>query len=252
MGSFKDKVILVTGGSSGIGYAAVKKFVMHGANVITCGRDKKKGLNAVELIRKEFKRDVDFMECDIGNQQEIESLFEHIVKTYSVLDIAVNNAAIVIGGKLLHEYSHEEFNLVMSTNLTGTFMCMKKELEIMLRSSKGSIVNIASNTGIRANKRLISPYIVSKHGIVGLTRVAALEYADKGIRVNAVLPGGTETDMLANLDELARIAMINNSPMKRLIDPSEIADSILFLASDEAGAITGVMLPVDCGKMAST
>lgn len=249
--NFTNKVVLVTGGTSGIGYEIVKRFSEEGARVITCGRSEEKGNNA---IKQWNDNKITFMKCDISIRNDIEKLFNHIKENYPRLDIAINNAGCLCIGKSLHEYSFNEYNQTININLTGTFICMQEEIKIMLESNNGGcIVNILSNTSIGANTYGSSPYIMSKHGEAGLTRVAALEYADKGIRVNGILPGLTDTEMLReNANDKMLYSMISRYPMKRLIEPIEIAEPALFLSSNAASAINGVLLPIDQGKSAGT
>jgi NAD(P)-dependent dehydrogenase (short-subunit alcohol dehydrogenase family) len=250
--NFVNQVVLVTGGTSGIGFTIIKRFFEEGASVITCGRDIERGNKIINQL-KGGDHKITFIQCDIGIKSDIENLFCFIRDKYKRLDIAINNAGIFCMGKSLHEYTIEEYNKVINVNLTGTFLCMQEELKMMLKSNSGSIVNILSNTSTSANTYGSAPYIMSKHGEAGLTKVAALEYAETGIRVNGVLPGITDTDMLRNNANDKMIAdMISKYPMKRLVKPVEIAEAALFLSSDAASAINGVLLSVDEGKSART
>jgi NAD(P)-dependent dehydrogenase (short-subunit alcohol dehydrogenase family) len=249
---FENKVVLVTGGTSGIGFEIIKRFYEEGAYVITCGRDIEKGNNVINKLKVDDNKIV-FLKCDIGIKSDIEDLFSFIKDRYNKLDIAVNNASIFCMGKTLHEYTSEEYNEIINVNLTGSFLCMQEEIKIMLKSNSGSIVNILSNTSIGANTYGSAPYIISKHGEAGLTKVAALEYAEKGIRVNGVLPGVTDTVMLRhNANDKMLSDIISKYPMKRLVKPIEIAETALFLSSDAASGINGVLLTVDEGKSART
>ncbi len=247
--SFKNKIVLVTGGTSGIGFEIVRRFLEEEALVITCGRDNEKGINIVN----ELESNIVFIKCDIGIKSDIENLFSFIWDKYGKLNIAVNNAGIFCMGKSLHEYTIEEYCRVINVNLTGTFLCMQEEIKMMLQLNSGSIVNILSNTAAGANTYGSTPYIMSKHGGAGLTKVAALEYAGTGIRVNGILPGITDSDMLSNNADAKMIAgMISKYPMKRLVKPVEIAEAVLFLSSEAASAINGILLSVDEGKSAHT
>ena len=246
-----NKIVLVVGGTSGIGFEIVKRFLEEGAFVITCGRNSEKG----DKVLGQFKdrKKIHFIKCDIGIKSDIEDLFRLIREKYSILDIAVNNAGIFCMGKSIHEYTFEKYNEVINVNLTGTFLCMQEEIKMMLNSNKGTIVNIISTAGIGAQTYGSAPYIISKHGEVGLTKVAALEYAEKGIRVNAILPGMTDTQLLRHIanEELLN-DIIERYPMKRLIKPSEVAEATLFLSSDIASGINGLLLTIDQGKTART
>lgn len=252
--NFEDKVVLVTGGTSGIGYEIVKRFSEENAYIITCGRDTKKGEDTIANLNKNGR--IIFFKCDIGIKDNIKTLFRFINEQYNKLDIAINNASIFSMGKSLHEYTFEEYHEIINTNLTGTFLCMQEEIKMILKNEgcyKGSIVNILSTASIGAQPYGNGVYTISKHGEAGLTKVAALEYAEKGLRVNGVIPGITDTEMLRNS---ANDKMINDIilryPMKRLVKPIEIAEAALFLSSEEASGINGVFLTVDQGKSART
>jgi NAD(P)-dependent dehydrogenase (short-subunit alcohol dehydrogenase family) len=180
-------------------------------------------------------------------------MFNLIKEKYNILDIAVNNASIFCRGKSFHEYTYAKYNEVLNINLTGTFLCMQEEIKMMLNANKGSIVNIISTAGIGAQSYGSAPYIISKHGEVGLTRVAALEYAERGIRVNAILPGMTDTELLRHIANEKMINdIIEKYPMKRLIKPIEVAETTLFLSSDVASGINGLLLTIDQGKTVRT
>jgi NAD(P)-dependent dehydrogenase (short-subunit alcohol dehydrogenase family) len=250
--SFRNKIVLVTGGTSGIGLEITKRFFEEGARVIICGRDIEKGNKVCGQFKGNDEKVV-FVKCNIAIKDDIDNLFQFIKVKYHQLDIAINNASIFCIGKTFHEYTLEEYNEVINVNLNGTFLCMKAEIAIMLKANKGSIVNILSNASVAAQTYGSTPYIASKHGEAGLTKVAALEYATRGIRVNGVLPGLTDTEMLhRNVNDQMINDMIASYPMKRLVKPEEIAEAALFLSSDAASAINGVLLAVDEGKSAKT
>jgi NAD(P)-dependent dehydrogenase (short-subunit alcohol dehydrogenase family) len=209
--SFENKVVLVTDGTSDIGFEIIKRFSEEGAYVITCGRDNEKGVKATNNWDD---RNIIFNECNIGIKSDIENLFGFIKEKYSKLDIAVNNVNCFCIGKSLHEYSLEELNEIINVNLIGTFLCMQEEIKVMLKSNNGAIVNILSNASINAEVYGSTPYIFSKHVETGLTKVAAFEYAGKGIRVNGVLPGLTDTDMLRqNVNEKMKNGGSSWSPL---------------------------------------
>ncbi len=251
MYSLENKIVLVVGGTSGIGFETVKRFSEEGSIVIMCGRNIDKGNNVVKQLQNKEK--IDFIKCDIGNKSDIENLFKIIENKYNRLDVAVNNASIFCMGKSFHEYSLEKYNEVINVNLTGTFLCMQKEIKMMINSKKGSIINIISTAGVGAQTYGSAPYIISKHGEVGLTRVAALEYAEKGIRVNAILPGMTDTELLRQItNEKMLNEIVERYPMKRLLKPIEIAEAALFLSSDVASGINGLLLTIDQGKSTKT
>jgi NAD(P)-dependent dehydrogenase (short-subunit alcohol dehydrogenase family) len=247
----ENKIVLVIGGTSGIGLEIVKRFYEEGAFVITCGRNNDKGNSVLSQFKNRKK--IYFIKCDIGIKSDIENMFNLIKEKYNILDIAVNNASIFCRGKSFHEYTYAKYNEVLNINLTGTFLCMQEEIKMMLNANKGSIVNIISTAGIGAQSYGSAPYIISKHGEVGLTRVAALEYAERGIRVNAILPGMTDTELLRHIANEKMINdIIEKYPMKRLIKPIEVAETTLFLSSDVASGINGLLLTIDQGKTVRT
>lgn len=249
--SLKNKIVLVVGGTSGIGLEIVKGFSEEGASVITCGRSSDKATRAFSQFKNREK--IHFIRCDIGIKSDIEELFRSIREKYCKLDIAVNNASIFCMGKSIHEYTFEKYNEVINVNLTGTFLCMQEEVKLMFDANNGAIVNIISTAGIGAQTYGSAPYIISKHGEVGLTKVAALEYAKNGIRVNAVLPGMTNTELLRRIvNEEILNDIIEKYPMKRLIEPTEVAEATLFLSSDAASGINGLLLTIDQGKTVRT
>jgi NAD(P)-dependent dehydrogenase (short-subunit alcohol dehydrogenase family) len=247
---FSEKTVLINGGTSGIGFATAGKFAAHDANVIITGRNEDKGKNAVKKLTGKGKRI--FVKCDVSEKKDIDALFEQIKTDFKTLDIAVNSAGISNKGKLIIEFSEKDFDEIISINVKGLFLCMQKEIEMMLHKKRGIVINIGSVLGLRANNSKNALYTMSKHAVAGLTKEAALEYAENGIRVNAVMPAYTETeiikDHLKNPDK--RKAIENIHPIKRLIQPSEVADTIMFLCSGQASALTGLLMPVDGGCMA--
>ena len=243
-----NEVALITGGSTGIGLATVKLFSERGANVIFCGRSIGKGEAAQRNIAGSR-----YIKCDVSNQEEVDSMFERIREEYGRLDIAVNNAGISKSGKFIPEYSVEDFNEIVETNVKGLFLCLQKELEMMKRQKKGAIVNVASVLGVKAHTSKNALYTMTKHAVVGLTKEAALEYALTGVRVNAVLPAYTETEIISHhlSDSEKRRQIEKLHPIGRLIQPEEVARAILFLSTESASAMTGALMPVDGGCLAN-
>lgn len=244
---FSDKVVLVTGGASGLGRADSIAFAKEGAKVILCGRGEKSGEETVEMI-KELGGESRFVQCDISDESDVKQLFEEIAGRYGRLDCACNNAAIPDSPQVIstHKYPDEDWDAIYYTNLKGTWRCMKYEIEMMLKTGGGSIVNIASIFAYRGSEGR-SGYIASSHGLVGLTKTAALEYAANKIRINCICPGGISSDPSDPLAEEYREKYAPMLPMKRLGEPSEMAMPVLFLCSEEASFITGVVLPIDGG-----
>ncbi|MCB1157031.1 MAG: glucose 1-dehydrogenase [Leptospiraceae bacterium] len=247
---FQDKVIIVTGGSAGIGKAILEKLAKEKAKVVFCSRGKEEGTR-LEVELREKGLEVRFVPCDVKKSEEVQNLIQKTLEYYGGLDMAVNNAGLGGVSKRLAEYPEEIWDKVMNVNLKGIFLCMKYQIPEMLKKGKGSIVNISSIAGLVGADWRVAPYAASKHGVIGLTKSAALEFAHKGIRVNAICPAFTETEMLEGLFQAspdpnaARTELGNKHALKRLASASEVADASAFLLSDRASFITGVALPVD-------
>ena len=242
-----EETVLITGGTSGIGLETAKIFSAEGARVIICGRNEQKGQDALAMIKTGR-----FISCDISRKESVAKMFREIENEYGHLDIAVNNAAISKSGKYITEFTTEDFEEIVNINIRGLFYCLQEEISMMQPQGKGAIVNVASVLGLKAHKSKNALYTMTKHAVVGLTREAALEYAAEGIRVNAVLPGYTETEIirhhLEDPEKRKKIEQIH--PINRLIQPNEVAEAILFLCSSKASAMTGALVPVDGGCLA--
>jgi len=204
------------------------------------------GEEAVRAIEQAGGR-AEFFACDVSNAADCEALVSRVVERFGRLDFAHNNAGVGSWG-LLHEISDEDFDADIAVNLRGTFLGMKHQIRHMLKSGGGAIVNTASTAGLFAVTNL-SPYVASKHGVLGLTKSAAVEYAGDGIRVNAVCPGAIGNAAMDQPAELKRW-LIAPQPMKRFGTPDEIAAASAWLCSDEASFVTGAALAVDGGSMA--
>ncbi len=244
---FTDKVVLVTGGSAGLGRADAIAFAKEGANVVLCGRREQPGAETVAMIN-EFGGKACFVQCDISVESDVKQLFNEIMARYGRLDCACNNAAIPDSPQVVstHLYPDADWDAIYYTNLKGTWRCMKYEIEMMLKTGGGSIVNIASVFAYSGSEGR-SGYIASSHGLVGLTKTAALEYAANKIRINCVCPGGVASDTSDPLAEEYKEKYASMLPMQRLGEPIEMAMPVLFLCSEEASFITGAVLPVDGG-----
>jgi NAD(P)-dependent dehydrogenase (short-subunit alcohol dehydrogenase family) len=255
MKRFEKKVCLVTGAGSGIGAATALAFAKEGANVVVADVNEEAAKETVSKIRKE-KGKVIFIKVNIAQQDEVKKMIAAAVKRFGQLDCAVNCAGIA--GKLslpVHEYPEDEWVNMININLIGTYYCVKEEITKMLKNGGGNIVNVSSAAGLLAQP-FNSPYAASKFGIVGLTRTAAKEYATQNIRINAICPTAIETPMimhgrrkLAQNPEALEAAK-NYQAMKRMGQPEEVADVILWLCSDQASFITGHAMPVDGGAFA--
>ena len=246
------KVALVTGAASGIGRASAIAFAASGAIVVLADVDEVGGHETLQQIQKSGAKAL-FVRTDVSREAQCKALVERTVETFSRLDVAFNNAGIMASyGEKLHESTEEDWDRLMSVNLKGVFLCMKHELRQMLAQGGGAIVNTASAVGVIGTANSVT-YPVSKHGVVGLTRCAALQYARSGIRVNAVCPGLVETpitqrmrDMEPGFDE----KRANFVPMGRICSPDEIAQAVLWLASPAASYVTGTSMLVDGGWVA--
>jgi NAD(P)-dependent dehydrogenase (short-subunit alcohol dehydrogenase family) len=249
MTSLDGKVAIVTGASRGIGAATARALAAAGASVALAARD----VDALERLADEIAaaggRAV-AVRTDVAEPAAVEGLVERTVAEFGGLDIAFNNAA---GGghppTPLTDVAVEDFDSALAINLRGTFLCMKYEIAAMLDGGGGAIVNMASTAGLEAVGGLAA-YVSSKHGIVGLTKVAALEYAARGVRVNVVAPGPILTDQLARAGEAARQGAAQAVPMRRVGEPEEVASTVAWLCGDGASFITGAVVPIDGGKMA--
>ena len=249
MYAFKEKIALVTGGTSGIGLAAASLLASRGAKVVVAARNQDTGESAIDQIRTSGGTAI-FMPCDVSDANQCESLVADIVEKYGRLDIAHNNAGVATSGKLLHEYSQELWDETIACNLTGTWLCMKYELEVMKDQGGGAIVNSASIAGVIGYAKS-ALYTAAKHGIVGLTRNAAIDYGPYGIRVNAVCPGPVQTPMLekafAARGPDAKDWFLSRIPLGRFATVDDVAHAIAWLASDESAFVTGHTLFVDGG-----
>lgn len=253
MRRFKDRVAIVTGGTSGIGKAAARAFAEEGAAVVIAGRASTAGATVAEMLQSDGL-EATFIHADVGSAGSVADLVDAAVAKYGRLDIAVNNAGVPGGAYRLSDYPEADWDEVMKVNLRGVWLCMKYEIPHLLRSGGGAIVNTSSDVGFVGSSFGIAPYVASKHGVIGLTRAAALEYATQSIRVNAVCPGLTDTNMIAPAKEhhpdLLSQYIESTIPMGRMGTPAEQARAILWLCSDEASFVTGHALSVDGGILA--
>lgn len=244
----KDKVVIVTGGSTGIGKSASLAFAREGCRVIVASRNSTTGNETVETI-KLAGGDAFFIQTDVQNSNDVQKLVSETVRIYGQLDCALNNAGVEGEGVPLLETTEEHWNSLINTNLKGVWLCLKYQIQQMIKQNNGgSIVNTSSVLGLVANRSSI--YTASKHGVNGLTKSAALTYADKGIRVNAVCPGYIDTPMVIRAyanNQKARLNAISRHPLGRLGTPEEVAEAIIWLCSDAASFVTGTMMNVDGG-----
>ncbi|ESQ15401.1 MAG TPA: 3-oxoacyl-ACP reductase [Chromatiaceae bacterium] len=256
MQSLTDKVVLITGAGSGIGRATALKMARAGATVVAADIVVDTGEDTVQSIRADGKH-ATFVRCDVGDSDDVRRLLNIIVDRYGRLDCAFNNAGIAetqySPGD--HGFSEDNWHRIIRTNLTGTWLCLKYEIQQMLQQRAGTIVNMSSIVGLVGEAGETGAYSASKHGIIGLTKTIALTYAKQGIRVNAICPGGAETPKLTQLasdPDTSRLvdAFVAQTPMQRLAQPEEIADAVIWLCSDHATYVTGHTLVVDGGYLA--
>jgi NAD(P)-dependent dehydrogenase (short-subunit alcohol dehydrogenase family) len=246
-----NPVVLITGALTGIGRATALAFARQGANVVVSGRRKDAGAALVVELR-ELGAEAEFIRADVRRESDVQGLVEKTVARFGRVDVAINNAGTEGTPGPITEQSVESYTATFDTNVLGVMLSLKHELRAMQRQGFGSIVNISSTMGSRGAPGA-SLYTASKHAVEGLTKSAALEGAAFGVRVNAVAPGPVETAMLdrftGNADRKA--GLVAGIPLQRAGRPEEIADAILFVASDKASFITGQIINVNGGKTAA-
>jgi NAD(P)-dependent dehydrogenase (short-subunit alcohol dehydrogenase family) len=245
------KVALITGAGSGIGRATALIFAREGARLALSDIAAEGGEETLRMV-KQAGAEAIFVRTDVSKLAEVEALAAKVIATWGRMDCAFNNAGVDGRMAKLAECTEETWNRTIAVNLSGVFFCMKAEIPHMLRQGGGAIVNTASVAGLTGSPGLPA-YVASKHGVVGLTRAAALEYGREKIRVNCVCPGPIRTPMLGRLltgrPEMEH-RFASAEPLKRLGEPSEIGEAVAWLCSDSASYVTGHAMPVDGGYMA--
>ncbi|GKX58063.1 SDR family NAD(P)-dependent oxidoreductase [Leminorella grimontii] len=245
---FHGKVAIVTGSTNGIGEAVADCLYQRGASVVIASRSKRLVENKAKSLSPDGQR-VLGIQCDVSDPAQVERLINDTVSYFGRLDLAVNSAGTTGDhDKSLPEQTIENWERVIATTLSGVFYCMKYEIPEMLKSGGGVIVNLSAVNGFVGIAGL-APYTVAKHGVIGLTQTAALEFADKGIRVNAVAPGYVGTPRVNALPENVLKSFADSHPMKRLAKMEEVAEFIMFLLSDKSGFCTGGIYPIDGGYL---
>ena len=249
----KDKVCLVTGGAAGIGKATAIRFAEEGAKVVICDLAEETGQQVAEEIGGEF------FKVNVADRQAVQEWVDAVVEKYGRVDVMINNAGIlrdgqlvkVKDGELVKQMAEEDFDLVISVNLKGVFNCTQAVSPYMIKQGGGVILNASSIVGLDGNFGQTN-YVATKAGVIGMTKVWARELGKYQIRVNAVAPGFTLTEMVKQMPEKILDGMVAQTPLRRLGEPRDIANAYLFLASDEAEFISGVTLRVDGGIVVGT
>ncbi|MBS1826683.1 MAG: glucose 1-dehydrogenase [Acidobacteria bacterium] len=254
MHSFSGKVALITGGSSGIGAATALRFARGGAKVAIAARRVEQGeamVRKIEALRAEAL----FVKADVSQRADIEEMVEQVVARFGRLDYAVNNAGV--SGPVMTPVADVDeagWDAVMNVNLKGVWLSMKYEIPVMLRQGGGAIVNMSSIYGSKPSELGHAPYCASKHGLVGLSKSAAIDYAGTGVRINCVSPGYTRTEVMEGavgaMPEFFAATLQRHSAMKRLGNMEEVAEAVVWLCSDAASFVNGTVITVDGGSMA--
>lgn len=246
----KGKVALITGATSGIGRATAILFAGEGAKVVVCGRNRKRGEEVVERIKRDGG-EAEFVQADVSRSAVVRRMVATAVEKYGKIDILVNNAGIAEAGKPCVELEEEEWDRTISVNLKGVFLCSKAVLPTMIKQRGGKIVNMSSISGPVIGGFNEADYEASKSGVVGFTRALAVEVGKYGINVNAIAPGIIETPMTvkgkSHLEQMKKFAE-RWIPLRRIGKPEDVANLILFLSSDDSSYITGQVIVIDGGK----
>jgi NAD(P)-dependent dehydrogenase (short-subunit alcohol dehydrogenase family) len=245
-----NQVVLITGALTGIGRATAVAFAKAGADVVISGRHADEGQKLAAELRS-FGAESEFVQADVRRESDVQKLIDHTMSRFGRLDAAVNNAGTEGKPGPLTDQTAESYAATFDTNVLGTLLSIKHELRAMLPQGHGSIINVSSTFG-RSGAPGAALYVGSKHAVEGFTKAAALEFAETGIRINVVAPGPIETGMLNRFTGTPenKADLVSHVPMKRIGQPEEVAEAILFLASDKASFITGASLATDGGKLA--
>ncbi|HKC67042.1 MAG TPA: 3-oxoacyl-ACP reductase FabG [Bacteroidia bacterium] len=251
MKKLENKTVFITGGLSGIGKVCAIAAAKQGANIVIADMKSAESDETMQEIKKENSKAI-FIECDVSKFNQVEGTIQIAVDTFGTLDVALNNAGIGGTASKVGKMTEEAWLQVININLNGVFNCMRHELAHMWKQKSGVIVNMSSVMG-KVGFSTSSHYVAAKHGVIGLTQTAALEYATDGIRINAICPGFVDTPLLTKIGindrEGAKQRIIDLHPMKRLGKPEEIANGFIFLACDESSFISGTTLEIDGGYL---
>lgn len=247
---FANKVALVTGGASGIGRSAAQLYAQHGAQVAVSDVDEQGGQDTVKMIEKQGVTAV-FVQADVSNPDHCQQMVDTVQEAFGRLDIAFNNAGVGGEASVVSEKSIQDWDRVIEINLSSMFYCMHYEIPAMLENGAGAIINMASILG-EVGFSTAAAYTAAKHGVIGLTETAAIEYSAKGIRINSVGPGFIRTPMISDLeqDEETERMLIERHPIGRLGKPDEVAELVIWLSSEKASFVSGGYYPVDGAYLA--
>ena len=244
-----NRVVLITGGTQGLGKGIAKKFLESEATVIITGRNKDTGAKAQADLER--LGNVEYYCADVSDENVVKELINYIVNKYKKIDYIVNNAATFNPNMKLHEVDSDAFKHLLGVDVMGTFFCMKYGIiQMLTQEERGRIVNISSNSSLKELSGL-SPYVAAKHAINGITRVAALDYALDNIRINAVCPGMIETEAVQDVrenDPTSYKMYRDMIPTNKIATPNEVANAVIWLCSDESSAVTGTLNVVDGGS----
>jgi NAD(P)-dependent dehydrogenase (short-subunit alcohol dehydrogenase family) len=243
----EDQSVVITGASQGIGRATAEVLAEEGARVVLTDVNDKAGEAAAAALRDKGASAA-YLHCDVTSEAQVIEMITQATRLLGGLDLAVNNAGIAHHPVDLHELDTATWTKVMDVTLFGTYLCMREELKVMVAAGHGAIVNMASNAGVK-NAPGMAAYTTAKHGVVGLTKNAALQYARRGIRVNAVCPGTIATETMASFPAELQKEWAEMIPMGRIGTSREVAQSVAYLLSEQSGFITGVPLLIDGGLM---
>lgn len=247
----KNKVVIITGAGSGIGRETAILFAKHGAKVVVADIDEKAGKETVDEIIKVLEQDPDckgdafFAKLDVSNREQSRQVVQEVLNRYGEVDVLINNAGI-IQDDLITKMTEEKWDKVIDIDLKGPFFMTQAVVDDMIKHGNGEIINVSSIVGIYGNVGQVN-YAAAKAGLIGMTKTLAKELGKKGIRVNAIAPGFIHTPMTAKVPEKILEMMKEKIPLKRLGEPRDVAYTLLFLASDEAVYINGVVIPIDGG-----
>jgi NAD(P)-dependent dehydrogenase (short-subunit alcohol dehydrogenase family) len=248
VGEFDGKVALVTGAGRGIGGASATAFGREGAAVAVADIDEEAGAKTVKAII-DAGGTAKFFRCDVSYPHDVEQLVAAVVERFGGLDVAHNNAGIEGEHVSVEEIPVDDWQRVIDINLTGVWLCMRSEIPAMRNRGGGAIINTSSASGLIGGPAL-GAYTASKHGVIGLTKAAAVDLGTSGIRINAICPGATDTLFVADIPPEVHEFLMNSTPLRRYARPEEIAEAVVWLASERASYVHGAAVPVDGGVVA--